>query len=170
MSLCSVTTFQVERLLVLRVKIGNYDLAKKRCRQVLVIIDLLLFIILSPILVIYDNKIHIGIQCFIEIPGELPLLTYFYLAIMAIFVLLPFTVLPALNIKLVLTIRGWSKENAKLINGSTVQSNITPQGRTRHEGKAAFICTLISIYSSICLSPNILWFLLLLSVLFLLSN
>lgn len=160
MSLIAVTFFQIERLFVLSVKIGSQNIAKRLCRRVLFIIGLFVCIILSPVLVIYDKKLHIGIQCFFDIPGALPILSYFYLTIVAVYVLFPFSVLPSLNVLLIIIIRRWSKQNVKL----TSESAKTRQSRTRHEVKAGITCALISIYTSICLLPNILWFLLLLGM------
>lgn len=148
---------------------GSQDLAKKWCKISVFIIGLIVCIVLSPVLVIYEKGLHFGIECFIDIPGAQAVLTYFYLVIVAIYVLLPFTVLPALNGQLFVTIRRWRQENQKLTRDS-IKSIKTSQRPKRHEVKVGVICALISIYTSICLSPNILWFFLLFSVFSVLIN
>lgn len=142
--------FQIERLQVLRAPLLNEVIARKRCHLAFIIICLISFVIVLPDLEMFSHFNNVlNMPCFITSNAIWPI-KYFYLVTCALFYSLPFTALPILNILLVITIRQMIKAHSALIKGANSNNK-------RNEIKAAASSVVVSIFMSICLTPNISW-------------
>lgn len=175
MSLCTVIMFQVERLQVLRSPIGRQEAIKNMCRRCFAVLCAGIWLEVLPVLALYELDVPgSATRCFFAFPGSVPPLTVLYLASVLLYGLLPLTALPALSAALVLTVRRWSRatlllglqpvlRRPRLDSDPSLATNQKPESqkrvRLRHRGevKAALNVTLVSLYTSLCLSPNLLW-------------
>ena len=157
LSFCSVLMFQMERILVLRAPLLHEHIARRRCRIATYIVCIGIFLLWLP--AIYTFSIHGSgvLPCFYtnEQAGSIDLLKYMLLGMWATFCLLPVTFLPVMDVILVYSIRQISKAHNAL--------NLSKHNETKSdknisiEIKTAISSIIISIYFTLCLSPNLCW-------------
>lgn len=150
LSFLSMLMFQVERLQVLRAPFLHEHIARKRCRLTFIIICLCSFAInLSALEVFSIFSDGHTLFCFITSVSILPM-KYLIVVTFAFFYSLPLTALPVLDMFLIIKISQITKAHLELVKGAHSNSKL-------NEIKAAYSSVAVSIFMSICLTPNISW-------------
>ena len=157
LSFCSVLMFQMERILVLRALLLHEHVARKRCRVATIIVCFVIFLLWLPAFHVFSFSVSGVLPCFFtpQHTGSIDLLKYMLLGMWAIFCLLPVTSLPVMDVILVYSIRQISKAHNAL--------NLSKHNETKSdknisiEIKTAISSIIISIYFTLCLSPNLCW-------------
>ena len=148
--------YQMERVLVLRAPLLQEHIARKRCRVAMIICCISILLHTIPTLNAYSVNQQ-NINCYVsdsELMSINNLFKYFYLMSLTIFCLFPVIALPILNIILICTIRQMNKFHIALGSSTAgANSNINKS----NEKMAAITSIIISFYTTICLTPNLLW-------------
>ena len=159
LSFISVLMFQMERILVLRAPLLHEHIARKRCRIATIIVCVYNILCWLPAFHIFSLSPNSQIiKCFFyyEQTESIDLLKYLYLGTFSIFCLMLVTVLPVLNVILVYSIRKINKAHSAL-HHATRQNDAKSTNKKSIEIRAAISSIIISIYTSLCLSPNLFW-------------
>ena len=153
-----VLMFQMERILVLRAPLLHEHIARKRCRIATIIVCVGVCLFLLPAFHVFSYPASTIIPCFFhyEQTESIDLLRYVYLGMISISCLMPVTVLPVLNVILVYSIRQINKAHNAL-NLATRQNDAKSTNKKSIEIRAAISSIIISIYTSLCLSSNLVW-------------
>ena len=148
----------MERILVLRAPLLHEHIVRKRCRIATIIVCVGVCLFLLPAFHVYSYPIVGTIPCFFlyEQTESIDLLRYVYLGMISISCLMPVTVLPVLNVILVYSIRQINKAHNAL-NPATRQNDAKSTNKKSIEIRAAISSIIISIYTSLCLSSNLVW-------------
>lgn len=157
--------FQIERLMVLHAPLLQDDIARKRCRKATIIISICVSLITLSSLDVYwlnmDVELSIEtrdnvIPCFVNKAKSFIPLYDAYVVTFLFFYLLPVTALPIINLVLLFTIRNIINAQTALRFSKTASTGRGGQNK-RNEINSSISSMIISIYTTICLSPNLLW-------------
>lgn len=181
-SLVTIAIFHIERLSVMFLPIQRKHLIKIRCRRALILLPLVLLISLAPVVIIYHITLTApSIPCFFDFPAILMersqsatsshliniitiVMTYIYLVELCLYMSIPAIVLPICSILLpsrvnhIMTNSRRLKHAGEFCNQSGTIHN--PRGRKLirpTDVKVTRELIFISIFTTVCLSPNIWW-------------
>lgn len=155
-----------------------------RCRRAIICLPPVMLVSLAPVLVIYHKTSNApSLPCFFEFPGDLMaksqstinsqviniitiVMTYIYLVELGLYVCIPMAILPICSMLLPRRIHHIMSNSRRLkhpvefYEPKTPNHQLSPRGHRksqRTEVRVARELILISIFTTVCLSPNIWW-------------